>query len=300
MPIQNGPVSSPPSRVASGFATDPPFWPLAHCGVPNPFFYHVIADDFEGVDNIYTVTATGGSVASSPGDGGLITFTTGATASSNASLQPTSAGFVLPGTGATPPGSSLSTKKLFYLARVTVGHTTDGFIAGLGNISATPFTAGVDSMVDGLYFYKAPTVSTLSLINRASAGNSPTGGAVLNTFVLPGITIVAGTSFDLGLYIDRYQNIRVWVAPQLVGYVPQSGSGPTTADGSGVTVTPIIGPIFANYNYQAQSTTITGQSVTNPLVFSTAPLAPTLAITNGTTAAATTLIADFQMAAKER
>ena len=64
--------------------------------------------------------------------------------------------------------------KLFYLTRVQIAHaTTDAFIVGMAGITATPFAAGADNMVDGMYFYKAAgatsqSVSTPQAIRKPS------------------------------------------------------------------------------------------------------------------------------------
>lgn len=299
-------VRSPvPTRRPSGFSTDPPHGPLADFGLPCEFFYHYFTDDFDnnlGTANagtLYTITSSGaGSVVHTPGDGGNALFTTGALVNNFESIQLPAASFQLPLTGAAPPGTLNDTRKMFYLARASIGHTTDSLILGLTNTSATPFTTGVQSVVDGLFLYKPPASTTLQILNIASAANSPTGSAISQTFNVP-FTFAANTSYDFAFYIDSYQNLKVWAATQLIGYIPNSGSGATGV--GGVSALPVIGPLFANYNFQAMfanSNIISTQNI--PMVFSTANLNLTAAISNGTTAAATTMNLDFHMASKER
>src|ERR1700691_5652478 len=113
-----GPPSATPIRQTSGSTTDPPYGPLGYCGNGNPFFYHQFADDFDnqlGASGLYTVTGTG-SVAHTAGDGGLALFSTLGSASTFAVIQLPAADFTLPLTGATPPGSASTVKKIFYLA----------------------------------------------------------------------------------------------------------------------------------------------------------------------------------------
>lgn len=311
MALNQFPASQPPQRLTSGFSTDPPYGPLADSGFGNPFFYHQFADDFDNAlgsatNGLYTITSSGAGgtpgVTHIGGDGGLAQFLTATAANAFESIQLPAGSFTLPGTGATPPTSSLSAKKLFWLGRIQLNTsvTTQAFIAGLCAISATPFTAAAQTVLDGLFFYKAAGGTVLQVINVGSAGNSPSGAGFTNTFNIPtaAYNLVAGTSIDLAFYIDRSQNLRIYVGSQLVGFIPQSGSGAVNA--AGVPLLPVLGPVLANYNYQAQGVTPTGASFVNPILFTTANLSPTLAFSNGATAAAATAIADFHMAQKER
>lgn len=293
------PASQLPARNPMGSTTDPPYGPLAMSGYGNPAFYHQFFDDFDnqlGAAGIYTTTNTGaGTVAHAAGDGGTALFTTAATANALDSIQLPTASFTLPGTGATPPGSSLSQKKLFYLARLQVSDVTLAtFIAGLCATTTTPFTTGVQSVVDGLFFYKPPgAANNLVVLNIASAGNDPAGTGFTNTFTIPNTAYVLAnnTYVDLAFYIDRNQNVFIYVGAQLVGWIPPSGTG--AANAAGVPTLPVLGPAFANYNFQAQG-------VQTPVRFSTANLNVTMALSNGVTAAVKTMIADFHCVQKER
>ena len=291
------PANARPQSLPAGYTSDPPWGPLWHSGAGNPFFYHQFADDFDTLPAAtYTTTAAGGSVALSAGDGGTALFTTGATANQFASIQVTNASFVLPSTGNAPPGTSGSMKKLFYLARLQISDATLGtFIAGLCVTTATPFTTGVRSVVDGLFFYKAPgAANNLALINIASNAGSPSGTGFTNTFVIPtsAYTLANNSYIDLAFYIDRNQNLRGFVGFPMVGWIPQSGSGAVDPI-TGLSINPPSGAVVANYNYQSQG-------IQTPIMFTTVNLAPTLAISNGITAAATTALADFHCAQKER
>lgn len=298
------PYSPPPELHPSGVGTDPPWGPLAQCGNGNPSFYHQFFDDFDqllGVAGPYTTTSSGaGTVAHTAGDGGLALFTTGAVAGNFESIQLPAASFLLPGTGNNPPITSSSVKKVFYLTRLSLANaTTSGLIAGLCATSATPFTAGVTSVLDGLYFYKAPGSTLLQFINVMSAANSPNGSqTTYNLVFATPFNFANATSVDLAFYIDKYQNVRVWAATQLFGYIPQSGSGAVGV--GGVSSIPVIGPIGANYNFQAQNTSVIGATLVSPWMFTQIPLNVTLAVTNGATAAGTTGTFDFHGALKER
>ena len=306
MALNQFPASQSPQRLTAGFTSDPPYGPLAESGFSNPFFYHQFSDDFDNAlgsttNGLYTASG-GGTIAHSSGDGGLALFTTLTAVNSFESIQLPVGDFTLPPTGSAPPGTSASQKKLFYLARLQLNTnvTTESFIAGLAIITATPYTTGVASITDGLFFYKPPGGTVLEVINIASTGNDPAGVGFTNTFVVPtaAYSLVAGTSIDLAYYIDKYQNIRIYVGSQLVGWIPQSGTGAVNA--AGVPVLPILGPVAANYNYLAQGVTPTGATNVNPVRFTTAVLSPTLAVSNGTTAGIVTMTSDFHMAQKER
>jgi hypothetical protein len=299
------PASSPPSRLPSGSTTDPPYGPLAQSGFGNPFFYHQFQDDFDnalGVAGLYTTTSSGsGSVAHTAGDGGLALFTTGALANNFESIQLPAASVTLPTTGSSPPGSSTSVKKLFYLVRLQVAAaSTSSFIAGLCNTSTTPFTTGAQSVTDGLFFYKAAGGTALQVLNIASAGNSPSGSGFTNTFTIPTVaySIANNVNIDLAFAIDRFQNLSMYAGSQLVGWIPQSGTGATNVP-AGTTILPVLGPALVNYNFLAQATGAAG-NVATPIMFTLANLNLTLAVSNGATAAATTMTADFHMFQKER
>lgn len=157
----------------------------------------------------------------------------------------------------------VSGKKLVYLARVQVAAaTTSSLIAGLIETNVTPFS----SVADGIYFYKAAASTTLQLLVRKG---STTIGSIANV-----ATIANATDIDLGFYIDGNGNIKVFVGSNLEGVKRQNYA--------------TLGP---NYGILASALTST---------FTAAQLNPTIAVSNGTTAAATTAVVDFQFAAQER
>lgn len=296
------PANQPPVRTPSGGTTDPPYGPLADSGMSNPFFYHQFQDDFDnqlGVAGLYTTTGTG-SAAHTAGDGGLALLSTTATASTFATIQLPAGSFQLPLTGNNPPTTAASAKKFFYLARLQLSDVTlSSFIAGVCATSTTTFTTGAQSVVDGLFFYKAPGGTVLQVLNVASAAQSPSGAGFTNTFTIPtaAYSLANGTNIDLAFYIDRFQNLKIFVGAQLVGWIPQSGSGAVSA--SGVPILPVMGPVLVNYNFLAQATGMSG-NVATPVMYTQQFLSPTLGVSNGTTAAIKTMTADFHCAQKER
>lgn len=209
------PASPPPTRLTAGSSTDFPYGPLADSGFNNPAFYHQFFDDFDNTlgaaNGFYTVTAATGSLAHVAGDGGLALLSTTAAASSFVSAQLPAASFSLPqGAGAG--------KKFFYLTRLALSDVTaSAFIAGLINTTVTPFAA----VADGIWFSKAIGSTVLNI-------NTAVGSSVVTT-PLPAASyaLVNGVNIDLSFNIDRLGNLNVFTSPNMVGYVPQSGTGST-------------------------------------------------------------------------
>lgn len=277
-------ITQPPTRLPEGYTTDPPYGPLADCGMSNPFFYHQFEDDFDnslGPSGLWTITLDSGTAAHTPGDGGLALLTTAATSSDYVSMQLPAADFVL-------PQGSLVGKKLFFLTRVTLSDVTNSaLICGLCDTITTPFTA----ITDGVYFYKASGGTVLNILTASSS--------TVTTWTIPSsaYSLVNATSIDLAYYIDRQQNLNVFVGSQLVGFIPQSGTGAVNS-ATGVSVLPVLGRclqvIGPSYPFGAAS----GNQV-GPWTVSAANLNPTLAIQTSA-AAAKTLTVDFISVAKER
>jgi hypothetical protein len=272
--------STRPVRYPSGVSTDTPLGPLANYGLPNPFFYHHLEDDFDELitaDGRWTVyNKAGGSVANVAGDGGRLLFTTAATSGDVESIQTTVAGFTL-----------TAGKKSFFLTRLqmsSVAATGPTVIAGLIDQTATPNL----TITDGIYFIINAGVAKL----RVSTGSTNTDTVLPTTAYATqansaATAMAAATDYDMGFYVDRNQNIAIFFAQQLVGWLPQSGTGvvyPT----SGVTVAPNPGPC-AMLSQTPTAVTLTAVG-----------LAPTLVLSEGSGAAAVTMNADFVMTSKER
>lgn len=286
MPIQA--PSPPPVRNTAGSTTDAPYMPLAQSGIGNPFFYHQFADDFDNAlsaTGLYTISGTG-SVVHTPGDGGLALFSTLAGAGTFASIQTPAASFTLPTTGITPPATSTSVKKFFWLTRLQLSDVTlSSFVAGVSAVDVTPFTA----ILDGIWFAKAASSTVLTFNIAASAGQSPTGSAIAATVTIPttAYTLVNATYIDLAFMIDRAQNIYVFVGSQLVGFLPQSGSGAVNT--AGVSAIPLKGPVASLQ-----------QGLPTSVPLSLANMSPILGVSNVATAAIKTMTVDFHLVQKER
>lgn len=248
--------SPSPTRYPSGVSTDFPYGPLANYGLPNPFSYHSWVDDFDGVlRTAYTSTVTNaGTIASAAGNGGTMLFTTDALATDLASLQISTAGFAF-----------TAGKKAFFLARLKVSSAAGAaFNVGLIQQTTTPFT-----VADGIYFGKA-TGSAANLTLTSVVGSAATSVAIPTA----AYTLSDNTTIDLAWYLDRNGNVMAFVGAQLVGYLPQSGTGSTN---------PTRGPCAA-----LTAPTLTAVNLT-----------PTLAVRSGT-ASAKTMTVDFVLAGVER
>ena len=254
-------ASQPPVRLPAGQTTDWPWQPLADCGNGNPFFYHGVQDDFDSslTTSIWTQNKTGnGTVAHTAGDGGLALFTTNTSTPAGTDyvdIQLPAASFTF-----TQP------KKSFFLARLQVSDVVNAaFIAGLVDTQANPFV----SPTDGLYFLKASGASN-NLILRSMVGSANTDLAIPTS----AYSLVNNTNIDLGWYVDRKGTVHAFVGNQLVGFIPQSGSGTLTPPSRGACA--------------AFTPTLT-----------TANLNVTLGVLSGT-ASSKTMTADFVTAQKER
>lgn len=259
--------SQVPVRYPSGVTTDPPFGPLANYGLRNPFFYHEWEDDFDVLNPSYTQTktGTGAAIAMTTGQGGNLLFTASTVAGDACSIQLPEASFGL-----------AAGKKSFFLCRLALSDVTNAaFNVGLIQTTTTPFT-----VTDGIYFNKASGSATnLQLVSAV--------GSVATDLVIPAAAyaLAAGVTIDLGWYVDRSQNVYAFVGGQLVGWIPQSGTG--AVNSAGVPILPVVGPVAAIQ-----------QSVT-PVALTAAALNFTLAVESGNTAGPTMTV-DFAMAAQER
>lgn len=262
-------VPSPkPTRLPGGLTTDPPYGPLANSGLGNPAFYHQDFDDFDWsptVSGAWTQTLDGGTAANLAGDGGFILLTPVATSTDFVSIQRPAANWLLPQVAS-------AGKKLFFLARLQLSSLTANMIAGLCDITTTPFSG----ISDGVYFHHASGGAVLNLLTVS--------GSTTQTWVIPtaAYTLAAATSIDVAFYIDRNGNINVFVGSQLVGWLPQSGTG--AVNSAGVPTLPVLGPCL---------------QVASGWTVSTANLSPTLAVQTEASAA-NTLRSDFILVQKER
>ncbi len=249
--------SQSPSRLTSGLSFDYPWGITGQMGTPNPFFYQMWADDFHVLLGEYTATKTGnGTIATSAGAGGRLTFTTNSSTPAGSdlcSLQLPSAAFVF-----------VAGKKTFFVARLQLSSATNAaFRVGLLQTTTTPFTA-----TDGIFIDKA--TGSLTNINLVSVVSSTATTTAIPTSAY---TLANSTYIDVGWYLTRSGEIHAFVGDQLVGYLPQSGTGTSVGSrGAVAAVTPTL---------------------------TTATLNPTIAVASGT-AASSSMIVDFAMVAQER
>jgi hypothetical protein len=273
--------SQVPQRLPAGMTTDPPYGPWADIGNGNPFFYHQFADDFDnslGPTGEWTITLDGGTAVHTAGDGGLVTLTTSGSISTFVSMQLPAADFTL-------PQGALAGKKMGFLFRLTglSNLNLSSFVIGMCDTTATVFTA----ITDGIYFHKGSGSTQISLLVAS-------GGTTV-TFNLPTADYPAAnnTQIDMAWVIDRYGNILVSIGSQLVGWIPQSGTGGSIAAPGFYPSLPVLCPTSKFYSGNQPTTVASGYTLT------TAVLNPTIGIQAGG-ASAMSLTADFIGVSKER
>lgn len=210
-----------PSRFTGGLTQASNYQAFGNMGVPNPLFYHVVADDFDNyLSGTWTTTVTDSGSADVPaivaGVGGVVAGTTAATVSNGFVLTKPAAGFQL--TATTGAGNG---PKVFFATSIkaTLIANTQIF-AGLVNTVTAPFTAA--NITDGVWFSQA-NAGALQLNYRVSTGtvqtvamNVPAGILANNAFV------------DLFFEINAQGNILAGVGANSMGRVPQSGTGTNT------------------------------------------------------------------------
>lgn len=260
-------MSSSPTRFTSGFTQDASYQPLGNIGIPDPFFYCYYEDDFVPYNSaLYTATLDGGTVAQTTSTGGAnvggrVTLTTAAAASDYVTLQTTSAAL-----------QYTATHKLFYSCRIQLAAIAGtGFIVGLLNAGATdPFA----TITDGIYISYTAGGTTMTL-------TAVTGSVSVGTASIP-VAPVNTTDIDLAFVVDRLGNILVYAGNQLFGN--------KTYQYENLAEYGAVAKLYSQ-NATAGTNIMTG-AITSAL------LNPTIAVS--TTAAAETLIADFQAAGFER
>lgn len=255
------PQTQPPVRNPNGQTTDFPWGPFADNGNGNPAFYHQVFDDFDSTLNtgstgiwIASKTSTG-TVAHTPGDGGLALFTTAATIGDSISIQAPTAAFTY-----------TAGKKLFFEVRLQLSDISlSSFQLGLIQTTTTPAT-----VTDGIYFSKASGSTQIYLNSVVSS--------VVTQIAIPAAAFnpfANATFFELAFYVNRKGEILAFAGTQLVGWIPESGTGLLTLSNRGV-----LGRLT--------STTIT-----------TVNLNPTMAFQAGAAVVKTGTV-DFVCVAKER
>lgn len=290
-----GPNSPVPVRTPAGATTDPPYGPLADCGMGNPFFYHQFYDDFDayfntGATGIWTQTKSGnGTFTHAAADGGVGQMTTNSStpvATDFNQIQLPNTSYIL-----------TASKKTFFLVRLGLTSATNAaFRVGLLGMT-TPANGpwAASNIQDGIYFDKASgALNNLNLIT-AVGGTLTTFAIPTSAYTLANSAIASGAltnTIDLGFYVDRNQNLKAFVGSQLVGYMPQSGTG--AVNSAGVSVLPSLGAVLA--------AAISGNVVdprANIWAPTTALLNLTVAVESGT-AASSSMYVDFATAMKER
>lgn len=258
-----------PSRFPQGITNAAAWQFFSAMGTPNPFFYHSYSDDFDLLlaNTGWVTTETTGTATQVAGNGGIVTLATAATVATFVSIQRPVATF-------TP----IAGKKTFFAARLNLLDVTNSVIvAGLMPITATPFTASANAI------WISKTAGSLQFVlNVANAGVTTSTNIPLTAF-----TPVNGASFDIGIAVTAGTTpnipfsgpqIIASIGPNLVGFVPQSGTGQ-------------VGSTNRAPNINGTPALIT--------TLQTTPLAPVVGVLSGT-GAIETLNLDFVGAFQER
>lgn len=253
-------ASQPPVGFTSGVSVDQDFQPLNLCGVANPFFYHSFSDDFDVSPGVTGWYTTTGSTGTLAGAAGVGGLALFTTGAAAGNFNYVQ----LSSAGFT---ANVLPKKLFYVARIQLAAvTTSTFVLGLIQDTVTPLT-----VTDGIWFSKAAASSQIvlnvAIASAVTSVNIPTTA----------YTLANNVNIDLAFQVTRQGDVLAFVDSQLVGYVPQSNINTTNGPQNAGAVARILAPTMP-----------------------TVPLGLTAVVSNGATAAATTMTMDFHGAFQER
>lgn len=185
-----------PVRYPSGVSTQAVGKSLGMFPMPDPTKTYTHFEDFPtytAADWTVAVTSTGANAAAA-GQGGVITQTTaiGATDYTTIASNPTAFNFV-------------ATQQVWFETRLTIDNVTiptmlAGLVAGtIAAFTATPPTSGI-------WFYKAPAATAVTLITRVGSGT-----AISLSVPIDAALLVAGTNIRLGFYYNGKDAIDVFV-----------------------------------------------------------------------------------------
>jgi hypothetical protein len=239
-----------PTRFPQGVSTAASWQFFSAMGLPNPFYYHQFADDFDVVPataNGYTVTGTG-TVAAGSTDGGNVVLTTTAVAVEFEEIQRTNATF-----------APVAGKKTYFVTRVALSDVTNSaLIAGLSAATTTPFTAPPTNYI---WVTKASGSTNFNLVIN---NNGTTTTTAFPTTLATAIGLANGVVFDIGVHVTIKGALTATIVPNAVGYAPMSGTGmagstlrqPTIASTVNVGTTLAATPLAPIVAVQAGTTTI--------------------------------------------
>jgi hypothetical protein len=194
---------------------------MGNSGVPDPTWARTIALEYINNNDILALTQAGSAtVALAAGVGGSATLTTGGTAN--------------------VPGIAATTQAVFQVPTVAnnlgrMFFKWQGSIDSLVGTLQVGFTASNAISPQGVYIQSVVTTGALQLIVKNGSGTT--------TVPFPtGLTLVAGTTVELGIEIDTLGNVFGYYNPT-TGAEPITGTVPSTPIG-----TVSNGPVVAAYN----------------------------------------------------
>jgi hypothetical protein len=203
-----------PTRFPEGLSNAAPWQLFSEMGVTNPFYYHSFFDDFDVYPLAGTITGWEvfgtGTRAFISADGGVVELTTAATTGSYNYIQRQTSTF-----------QPIAGKKLYFVTRVSLTDIIDSqLFVGIVPVGDTPS----GSVPNGIWITKALGSTQLSLV--------VVNNSVITTNPFPALAYTSTNNvfFDVGFSIvpDNITGNNVIsgsVAPTLVSYVPQSGTG---------------------------------------------------------------------------
>jgi len=231
-------MATTPTRLFNGLSTEKITNPLGMFPLPNRGAGRICVyeNDFNTyAAGDYTVVAggAGSAAALAAGAGGWLVLTT-ATSGTEAITGNPSFNF----TSATSSAAGLQT---WFEARVLLDATVaqPDYTIGLTKGALTT----INSATDGVYFTKATTATSWSLVIKAAAGAT-------TTIVLPNTTPVASAIIDLAYYFDGKGMFYIYFNKALVGTYGSSPNGATGSLGSSLVNLPastiLMGPTLLN------------------------------------------------------
>lgn len=191
---------SAPTRFTSGITQAAKWQALGQLGIPDPFFYYTMADDFLPYNsNLYTVSGTGATVAQElaiTNVGGRVLLTTGTTAASAAAIQQNATAFQY------QPGKKLA----FYTRIRSTNVNGNSIVAGLIASGAPLPVTGIQN---GIFFDVPAGSTTVNFTVRA-------GGVNIGSLTFSE-AMVNDTDVDLSFTIDGKGNFLIGLGSNLTG-----------------------------------------------------------------------------------
>ena len=249
-------MSAPQSlttAMANGVTNAAAYQTMAQAGQLDPSWSHTYHNDFDTfLASDWTITTTGtGTVALTPGDGGLLLLTNTTGATDAIYMQLAAASFKM------VPGKDVFFKFAGTLSAVIL----DVFYAGLLATTTPPNTTQ-----DAVYILKPTASAQLQLVTVI--------GGVSTVVNFPAAAVpVAGVPFEVGFHIDYLGNVEAFFNPttgadwQQLAPTSSAAGAMTTRGRVAASLTPtmttaILNPSFGLLNSTGVANTLTADYIT--------------------------------------